>query len=75
MPDVRLPDLGDVEDVTVVQWLKRVGDAVDVGDELVEVETSKAVFAVEAEAAGRLSRILCSKGDVVHAGDRLAELE
>lgn len=43
---------------TVVQWLKNEGDAVEIGDLIVEIETDKAVIEVEAESAGRLGKIL-----------------
>jgi len=75
MSEVRLPDLGDVEMVRIVEWLKRVGDTVAIGDELVEVETEKTVFVVEADRAGRLQQIVSAANDHVRTGDVLAHIE
>ena len=57
-----------------MRWLKDVGDQVEVGDELVEVETDKATVIYEAEIAGRLSEILVPAGRGAAAGraDRAA---
>ena len=72
--DILLPDLGEVEEVTVVGWLKRVGDLVAEGDDLVEVETEKTTFVVPAPASGRIERIAVKKGDKVRAGGLLGEI-
>ncbi len=72
--DILLPDLGEVEEVTVVGWLKRVGDLVAEGDDLVEVETEKTTFVVPAPASGRIERIAVKKGDKVRIGGLLGEI-
>ena len=72
--DILLPDLGEVEEVTVVGWLKRVGDLVAEGDDLVEVETEKTTFVVPAPARGRIERIAVKKGDKVRIGGLLGEI-
>ena len=71
---LHLPDLGEVEDVTIVEWLKSEGDTFSLGDDLVEVETEKTTFIVDAPAAGRIERILRNAGEKARTGDRLAEL-
>lgn len=71
---LHLPDLGEVEDVTIVEWLKSEGENYSLGDDLVEVETEKTTFIVDAPAAGRIKRILLNTGEKAHTGDRLAEL-
>ena len=54
MADVVMPRLSDsMEEGTILQWLKAVGDEVAVGDELVEIETDKANMAYEATSPGR----------------------
>ena len=54
MADVVMPRLSDsMEEGTILQWLKQVGDEVAVGDELVEIETDKANMAYEATWRGR----------------------
>jgi len=69
-----LPDLGEVDEVTVVEWLKGEGENFEVGDDLVEVETEKTTFIVDAPAAGRIERILLRAGEKARTGERLAEL-
>ena len=73
--EIVMPRLSDaMEQGTIVRWLKDVGDQVDVGDELVEVETDKATVIYEAEVAGLLSAILVQEGEAQQLGgaDRAA---
>ena len=59
-----LPYLGTAEDdVLFVEWLVPVGTAVVSGQRLATVETLKAAFDVEADAAGVLLRQLCAPGE------------
>ena len=64
-----MPRLSDsMEEGTILQWMKAVGDEVAVGDELVEIETDKANMVYEADVAGTLTEILAEEGD--DAADR-----
>jgi pyruvate dehydrogenase E2 component (dihydrolipoamide acetyltransferase) len=55
--EVFIPKLGQtVEEVTLVKWLVEDGAKVEQGQELLEVETDKAIFTVEATAKGYLHR-------------------
>jgi 2-oxoglutarate dehydrogenase E2 component (dihydrolipoamide succinyltransferase) len=58
-----------VADATVGRWLKAEGDAVKSGDPLVELETDKINFEVEAEQDGVLESIRRSEGDTVNVGE------
>ena len=72
---VVMPKAGNtMEEGTIVAWRAKVGDAVEVGDVLFEVETDKAVVEVEATDAGRLSRIVAADGDTVAVLDPVAYL-
>ena len=72
MADVVMPRLSDsMEEGTILQWLKQVGEEVAVGDELVEIETDKANMAYEADVAGTLTEILAEGGG--DAADRDAD--
>jgi 2-oxoglutarate dehydrogenase E2 component (dihydrolipoamide succinyltransferase) len=73
--EVRLPDLGEVVEVVVVEWLKAVGEPVAEGDDLVEVETEKTTFVVPAPGDGRLTRVVVREGERVRIGDVLGEIE
>ena len=75
MPDVVMPRLSDsMEEGTILQWLKAVGDEIAVGDELVEIETDKANMAYEADVAGTLSEILVEEGETVAIGTPIARV-
>jgi pyruvate dehydrogenase E2 component (dihydrolipoamide acetyltransferase) len=68
-----MPRLSDsMEEGTILQWLKGVGDEVAVGDELVEIETDKANMAYESDVAGTLSEILVQEGETVAIGTPIA---
>ena len=63
--DVKLPRLGQgMEAGTIVKWLKAVGDRVEKGEPLFEVDTDKATQEVEAEASGVLLAIAVESGEV-----------
>jgi len=70
---VILPKLGlTMDEGTLVAWLKKVGDRVEAGEILFEVETDKATMAVEAPVAGYVRRLLASVGEEIPVtqGDR-----
>jgi pyruvate dehydrogenase E2 component (dihydrolipoamide acetyltransferase) len=70
-----MPRLSDsMEEGTILTWLKRVGDEVAVGDELVEIETDKANMAYEADVAGTLSEILAKEGETLPIGTPIARI-
>ena len=73
--EVRLPDLGEVEEVTITSWLRAEGEHVAAGEDLLEVETEKTTFVVEAPAAGRLARILKQEGEKAERDELLAEID
>jgi len=75
MPEVVMPRLSDsMTEGTIVRWLKAEGDAVQRGEEIVEVETDKATVGYEAEVAGTLS-IRQPEGAVVAVGAVIAEID
>ena len=75
MREVRLPDLGEVDDVVIVAWLKQEGDSVAVGEALVEVETEKTTFVVEAPESGRLACIVKRETEKACVNDLLARID
>ena len=75
MAEVVMPRLSDsMEEGTILQWLKQVGDEVAVGDELVEIETDKANMAYESDLAGTLTEILAEKGATLPIGTPIARI-
>ena len=68
--EIHVPELGEsVADATVGRWLKQEGEAVTSGDALVELETDKINFEVEAEQDGVLESISKSEGETVNVGE------
>ncbi len=59
-------------EATIVRWLKKEGETIAAGDELVELETDKANNSVEAQYAGVLDKILRHEGETVVVNDVLA---
>ena len=71
---LRVPDLGKVEGAIVLTaWLVASGEEVVVGQEVVELETSKVTFAVASDLAGRLIP-MAEAGAEVGVGDPLADI-
>jgi 2-oxoglutarate dehydrogenase E2 component (dihydrolipoamide succinyltransferase) len=68
--EIHVPELGEsVADATVGRWLKQEGEAVKSGDPLVELETDKINFEVEAEQDGVLESIAKGEGESVNVGE------
>jgi pyruvate dehydrogenase E2 component (dihydrolipoamide acetyltransferase) len=73
--DIVMPRLSDsMEEGTVLNWIKSVGDEVSVGEELVEIETDKANMVYEADAEGTLIEILADEGDTLPIGEVIARV-
>jgi len=72
---IEMPKLSDtMTEGTVVRWLKNLGDEVEIGDEIAEIETDKATMAMEAFDEGTLSEILIEEGGKAAVGATLAIL-
>lgn len=75
MSTIVLPDLGEgVSSGIVTSIAIKVGDSINDGDTLIEIETDKAVLPVPATAAGTISEILISEGDKIDVGQDLVKL-
>jgi dihydrolipoamide dehydrogenase len=72
---VKVPDTGNASDVTVAEITVAIGDMVAATDDVVLLESDKAVMDIPAEAAGRVVSIDVAIGDVVTAGQSLMTLE
>ena len=75
MPELVMPRLSDsMEEGVVLAWLKSVGDPVEIGEELVEIETDKANMVYESDLAGTLLEIIAEEGAVVPIGGAIARI-
>jgi pyruvate dehydrogenase E2 component (dihydrolipoamide acetyltransferase) len=76
MIEVKMPRLSDtMEEGAISTWRKHPGDAIAIGDVLVEIETDKAVMEYEAYQAGTLSKILVDEGQVAEIGAAIALID
>jgi pyruvate dehydrogenase E2 component (dihydrolipoamide acetyltransferase) len=72
---VEVPDIGDFDDVPVIEILVSVGDEVAVEDPLVTLESDKATMDVPAPVAGTVKEVAVKLGDRVSQGSALLTLE
>lgn len=73
---VNLPRMGmGIEEGTVLKWLKKVGDRVEEGEPIVEIETAKATQEVPSLVTGTLVEILVAEGATVPVNTDLALID
>ena len=71
-----LPDLGEgLPDATIVEWHVKVGDVIRLDENLVSMETAKAVVDVPSPVSGKVLKLAGGAGDVIVTGKWLAEFE
>ncbi|MCM3316670.1 2-oxoglutarate dehydrogenase complex dihydrolipoyllysine-residue succinyltransferase [Rummeliibacillus stabekisii] len=76
MADIIVPELAEsITEGEIVRWVKQVGDHVDKGEFIVELETDKVNAEIISEEAGVLTEILAQEGDVVEVGAVIAKVE
>jgi len=73
--EIRVPDIGDFEQVPVIEVLVAEGDWLESDQSLVTLESDKATMDVPTPAAGRLVELKVSEGDTVSEGDLIGLLE
>jgi 2-oxoglutarate dehydrogenase E2 component (dihydrolipoamide succinyltransferase) len=73
--EIKVPALGEsVTEATVGKWLKQAGEAVNVDEPLVELETDKVTVEVPSPAAGVLSKVVVQQGATVEIGSVLGSI-
>ena len=73
--EVRVPTLGEsVSEATIGTWYKKVGDAINVDEPIVELETDKVTIEVPAPTSGVLAEIIANEGDTVEVNALLAQI-
>jgi 2-oxoglutarate dehydrogenase E2 component (dihydrolipoamide succinyltransferase) len=74
--EVKVPQLSEsVAEATLLQWKKKVGEAVAVDEILIDVETDKVVLEVPAPSAGVLVEIVAADGATVKAEELIARID
>ena len=70
---VVMPQMGfDMQEGTIVRWLKAEGDQVSRGEPIAEIETDKAIVEMEAYASGTLLKTVVGEGETVPVGQTIA---
>src|SRR6195952_1863877 len=73
---LEIPKIGLVmESARLIRWLKNVGDVVEQGEPLLELETEKSVVEIESTESGRLGEVLLQADQEARVGDRIAWIE
>jgi 2-oxoglutarate dehydrogenase E2 component (dihydrolipoamide succinyltransferase) len=76
MIEIKVPELAEsISEGTIAQWLIKVGDKVNKGESVVELETDKVNVEVNTEYSGVLSKVFKQPGDTVEVGDVIAILD
>lgn len=71
--EIRLPKMGEsVTEATITNWLKKVGDTVEMDEPLVEVATDKVDNELPSEVSGTITQILFQEDEVAQVGDVIA---
>ena len=74
--EVKVPQLSEsVAEATLLQWKKRPGEAVEMDEILVEIETDKVVLEVPAPASGVLAQLVKNDGDSCVAEEVIAKID
>lgn len=67
--EIKIPAVGEsITEVTIAQWFKKDGDFVEMDEVICELESDKATFELNAEAAGKLT-LKAAEGDTLEIGD------
>jgi pyruvate dehydrogenase E2 component (dihydrolipoamide acetyltransferase) len=73
--DITIPDIGDFNDVPVIEILVKVGDTVEAEQPIVTLESDKASMDVPSPGAGKITEILVKVGDKVSMGSLVGKLD
>jgi len=75
MADIIVPELGEsISEGTITKWFVKVGDTVNQGDVLLELETDKVNIEISAESSGVVGSIHKQDGDVVLVGEAIGSI-
>jgi len=73
--EIKVPTVGEsISEVTIARWNKKTGDYVEMDELLCELESDKATFELNAEAAGILTTA-GNEGDTIKVGDVIARID
>ncbi|MDD3265814.1 MAG: dihydrolipoyl dehydrogenase [Burkholderiales bacterium] len=73
--EIKVPDIGGSRDVNVAEVYVKVGDMVNIDDNLIMLETDKATMEVPADKSGVVTEVLIKVGSKVNEGDAIIKVE
>ncbi|MEC8283411.1 MAG: biotin/lipoyl-containing protein, partial [SAR324 cluster bacterium] len=73
--EVRIPDIGDFQDVEIIEILVKPGDSVEAETSMITLESDKATMDVPAPQAGVVAQLLVKVGDRVSEGSSILKIE
>ena len=73
--EIKVPQLGDFNDVEIIEISVSVGDHIELEDTLITLETDKATMDIPASAAGKVVSLAVNVGDRVSEGDLILSLD
>ncbi|WP_223595421.1 2-oxoglutarate dehydrogenase complex dihydrolipoyllysine-residue succinyltransferase [Neobacillus bataviensis] len=76
MAEIKVPELAEsISEGTIAKWLKNIGEHVEKGDYLVELETDKVNIEIISDFSGTLTEQKFAEGDTVHVGETIAAVD
>ncbi len=72
---ILIPDIGDFQDVAIIDVYIKVGDTVAAEDSVVALESDKAVLDIPSPFGGKITKVLVKEGDLVSKDSPVAEIE
>jgi 2-oxoglutarate dehydrogenase E2 component (dihydrolipoamide succinyltransferase) len=76
MVEIKVPELAEsISEGTVSKWLKNIGQFIEKGDDLVELETDKVNIEIISDYSGIITELKFSEGDTVKVGETIAIVE
>lgn len=76
MQEIKIPELAEsITEGTIAEWLVKVGDKIEKGDPIVELETDKVNVEVNSDFSGVITEVLQEEGNDVAVGDVIAKLD
>ena len=73
--EIKVPDIGDFQDVEIIEIICKIGDTVVAEDPLISVESDKATMEIPSPSAGIVREIKVKVGDKVSAGILILKME
>jgi len=73
---IKMPRVAETTDeVYLVSWAKQVGDQIEIGESLMEVETDKATVQIPSPVSGTIMELFFNEGDEIKTGAHVASCE